>query len=92
MTTPNIAADLITPHAIDSLAACNSLRKFHDVTQTLIKNQQLGLDFAPKRNNAFALPVALLVCYMSDSRRESLIRTRSVASPMLTRLATTSIL
>lgn len=72
MTTSNIAAGLITAQAIDSLGACNSLRKFHDVTQTLIKNQQLGLDFAPKRNNAFALPVALLVCYMSDSRRESL--------------------
>ncbi|MBM5458646.1 hypothetical protein H8F21_13835 [Pseudomonas sp. P66] len=72
MTTPSIASNLITPKAVTALQACNSLRKFHDVTQHLVKEQQLGLDFAPKRNNAFALPVALLVCDMADSIRSDL--------------------
>lgn len=70
MTAATVASNLITAEAVTALEACNSLRKFHDVTQALIKDQQLGLDFAPKRNNAFALPVALLVCDLADGIRD----------------------
>lgn len=72
MTNTTVPADLITTKAITALEACQTLRKFHDTTQALIKDQQLGLDFAPKRNNAFALPVALLVCNIADGVRDDL--------------------
>lgn len=67
-----IAADLITDKALAALAGCNSLRSMHDTSKKLITAHQLGLDFDPKRNNSFEMPVGLLVCNMDESIRQSL--------------------
>lgn len=72
MTQTTIAANAMSEVARDALAGCSSLRNMHDVAKKLITDKQLGLDFDPKRNNAFEMPVALLVCDMKDSIRETL--------------------
>lgn len=67
-----IALDLITDKAKATLEGCNSLRSMHDTAKKLIQDQQLGMDFDPKRNNAFEMPVALLVCNPAEALRKSL--------------------
>ncbi|KSP81261.1 putative chromosome-partitioning protein ParB [Pseudomonas aeruginosa] len=69
MTTKNIAANLITETAQAALAGCNSLRSIHDTAKKLITGKQLGLDFDPKRQNAFEMPTALLVCNVEEAIR-----------------------
>jgi hypothetical protein len=72
MTQTPIAANAMSEKAREALASCSSLRNMHDVAKKLISDKQLGLDFDPKRNNAFEMPVSLLVCDMKDSIREKL--------------------
>jgi hypothetical protein len=72
MTKTPIAANVMTEAAREALAGCTSLRNMHDVAKKLITGNQLGLDFDPKRNNAFEMPCALLTCDMKDSIREQL--------------------
>jgi len=67
-----IALDLITDKAKAALDSCNSLRSMHDTAKKLIQDQQLGMDFDPKRNNAFEMPIALLVCNSNEGLRSIL--------------------
>lgn len=69
MTAKTIAADLITDTALDALAGCNSLRSIHDTAKKLISGNQLGLDFEPKRNNAFEMAIALIYCNVDEAIR-----------------------
>lgn len=71
-TSTAVASTLFTAEAREALQGCTSLRNLHDVAKTLIKSQQLGLDFDPKRKNAFDMPVALLFCRIEDSIRDEL--------------------
>lgn len=72
MTIATIAANAITEEARVALSSCGSLRSMHDTCKKLITGNQLGLDFDPKRNNAFEMPSALLVSDMSKGIRETL--------------------
>ncbi|HHH9443019.1 TPA: ParB/RepB/Spo0J family partition protein [Pseudomonas aeruginosa] len=69
MTTKTIAGNMITDTALTALAGCNSLRSIHDAAKKLISSGQMGLDLEPKRNNAFDMPVALLVCNIDEAIR-----------------------
>ena len=74
MTTTTLAAAVATTFMTDTareaLSNCHSLRNMHDVSKSLIKAQQLGLAFDPKRNNAFEMPLALIFCRAGDSIRK----------------------
>lgn len=72
MTKTTIAANAMSDAARVALAGCTSVRNIHDVSKKLILDKQLGLDFDPKRHNAFEMPIALLRCDMKDSIRKSL--------------------
>jgi ParB-like chromosome segregation protein Spo0J len=69
MTTKTIAGNMISDIAMTALAGCNSLRSIHDTAKKLITSGQLGLDFEPKRNNAFEMAVGLLVCNIDEAIR-----------------------
>lgn len=72
MSKTTIAANAMTAVAREALAGCTSVRNMHDVSKKLILGNQLGLNFDPKRHNAFEMPVALLRCDLKDSIRNSL--------------------
>ena len=67
-----IALDLITDTAKASLESCNSLRSMHDTAKKLIQDQQLGVNFDPKRNNAFEMAVPFIVCNPGEGLRSVL--------------------
>lgn len=72
MSKTPIAANAMTEVAREAMAGCTSVRNMHDVSKKLILGNQLGLDFDPKRHNAFEMPIALLRCDMKDSIRKAL--------------------
>ncbi|MGE8063937.1 ParB/RepB/Spo0J family partition protein [Pseudomonas sp. NPDC089569] len=72
MSKTTIAANQMSDAARVALAGCTSVRNMHDVSKKLIQDKQLGLDFDPKRHNAFDMPIALLRCDMKESIRNGL--------------------